>query len=387
VEHRILVCVGTGGVGKTTVSAALALEGARRGRRTLVLTIDPARRLADALGTGPLGAEPQRIPDETLRMVGIEPRGSLHAMMLDTKRTFDEIVARYAPDEKTLTRIYENPIYQHLTDALAGSREYSAMEQLYRIHESGEYDLVIVDTPPARHALDFLDAPRRLTGFLNSQLLRLLFRPAVAMGRTGFQLFRMGSATVLRTMERITGLEFLRMTSEFLLAFEGMLDGFMQRASETEQLLRSEECGFLLVAGPDPLQARMAASFSERLQSDGIRLLGLIANRVRTWPTSGPPPKLDRRAKQRAAEQLAKSLAELTPPFDPKRAAELLVETAARQARLAQQDAGTLELLAQQLPIQDEQVRKIPLFAEDVHALEALVRMTSCIFGEPTGGR
>jgi anion-transporting ArsA/GET3 family ATPase len=382
IEREILVCVGTGGVGKTTVSAALALEAARRGKRALVLTIDPAQRLADALGAGPLGGEPRPIPVERMREAGIEPRGSLHAMMLDTKRTFDQIVERYAPDEEALHQIFENPIYQHLTDALAGTREYSAMEQLYQIHRSGEFDLIVVDTPPARHALDFLDAPRRLTRFLDTQLLRLLFRPALAMGRTGFRLFRFGSATVLRTIERVTGLEFLRMTSEFLLAFEGMLDGFLERASETEQLLRSDVCGFLLVAGPDPLQARQAASFSERLQSDGIHLLGLITNRVRTWPGPSPAPELDPEAQVRVTEWLAKGLAELDPPFDPTEVAPVVISTAARQSRLARQDERILGELVRRLPIEAAQVRRIPLLPEDVHELETLAWMSAALFGD-----
>lgn len=381
-EQKILVCVGTGGVGKTTVSAALALEAARRGKRALVLTIDPAQRLADALGAGPLGAEPRPIPVERMREAGIEPSGSLHAMMLDTKRTFDQIVERYAPDERTLREIFANPIYQHLTDALAGTREYSAMEQLYQIHRSDEYDLIVVDTPPARHALDFLDAPRRLTRFLDTQLLRLLFRPAVAMGRTGFRLFRLGSATVLRTIERVTGLEFLRITSEFLLAFEGMLDGFLERASETERLLRSDVCGFLLVAGPDPLQAQQAASFSERLESDGIHLLGLIANRVRTWLGPSPAPELDSEAQARAGKWLEKCLVELDPPFDPTKVAPVLISTAVRQAQLARQDEQILEKLVQRLPIEAKQVRTIPLLPEDVHELETLGWMAETLFGE-----
>jgi anion-transporting ArsA/GET3 family ATPase len=233
-EHRILVTVGTGGVGKTTVGAAIGLEAARRGKRALVVTIDPARRLADALGVGELGHEPRTLPRKVLRKAGIEGRGELVAMMLDTKRTFDELVSRYSPDEEALERILANPIYQNLTDALAGSREYSAMEKLHQLHSAGDYDLIVLDTPPSTHALEFLDAPRRLTGFLQSDFLKLLFRPALAMGRTGFRLFRFGSATVLRAMERLTGIGFLRTISDFLLAFESMLEGFTTRAAEIE---------------------------------------------------------------------------------------------------------------------------------------------------------
>jgi anion-transporting ArsA/GET3 family ATPase len=385
-DHEIVVCVGTGGVGKTTIAAALALEGARRGRRALVLTIDPARRLADALGTGPLSAEPRRISDETLRSAGIESTGSLDAMMLDPKRTFDRIVEAYAPDEEALARILSNPIYQNLTDALAGTREYAAMEQLYQIHQAGQYDLIVVDTPPARHALEFLDAPRRLTGFLGTQLIRIMFRPALAMGRTGFRLFRFGSATILRTVERITGLEFLRMISEFLLAFEGMLEGFRERARETERLLRSEGCGFLLVAGPDRSQTRLAASFSARLREEEVHLLGLIANRVRTWPGDSPPPVLDEAERASATDRLRKCLVEAGAPFDARSVADTLVATAARQAHLARTDEENLRALVESLPIEPDQVRTIPLLAEDVHALGALDRISRFVFEDGTDG-
>jgi anion-transporting ArsA/GET3 family ATPase len=339
-EHRVLVTVGTGGVGKTTVGAAIGLEAARRGKRALVVTIDPARRLADALGVGELGHEPRTLPRKVLRKAGIEGRGELVAMMLDTKRTFDELVSRYSPDEEALERILANPIYQNLTDALAGSREYSAMEKLHQLHSAGEYDLIVLDTPPSTHALEFLDAPRRLTGFLQSDFLKLLFRPALAMGRTGFRLFRFGSATVLRAMERLTGIGFLRTISDFLLAFESMLDGFTTRAAEIEALLRDPACGFVLVVGPDPEQARRALDFSARLQEDGIGLLGLVMNRVRTWPTSGPVPELDEVEAKRITERLAKGLAEGNSPFDPKRTARNLVGTLTRQALLARRDAA-----------------------------------------------
>ncbi len=261
------------------------------------------------------------------------------------------------------------------------------MEELHRIHVSGDYDLVVVDTPPARYALDFLDAPQRLTGLLDSQLLRVLFRPAVAMGRTGFRLFRLGSATVLRTIERVSGLEFLRTTSEFLLAFEGMLEGFRARAVETGELLRSSACGFVLVAGPDPLQARLAASFSERLEQEGIELLGLVANRVHTWPGSGAAPLLSASDLVQERECLARRLAEPDPPFDSEQVAAVLVGVASRQARLAGQDAETLRCLAHELRIDLKRVRTIPLLDEDVHALEALAELGSYIFDEPMSER
>ena len=380
-EHQILVMVGTGGVGKTTVGAAIGLEAARRGKRVLVLTIDPARRLADALGVE-LGHEPRSIPPAVLRAAGIEAEGELFAMMLDTKRTFDDLVRRYSPDEEALERILTNPIYQNLTDALAGSREYSAMESLHQLHSSGEYDLIVLDTPPSSHALEFLDAPRRLTGFLQSDFLKLLFRPALALGRTGFRLFRFGSATVLRALEMVTGLGFLRSISEFLLAFESMLEGFTQRAREIEELLRDPICGFVLVVGPDPEQARRAEDFWKRLQQERIHLLGLVMNRVRTWPGTGPTPKLGPAEAKRLTEALGKELARHDPTFDPELAARELVATLTQQATLARRDSEVCARLEGAMGLAPAEVRKIPLFSEDVHALEGLRRMASHLFEE-----
>jgi anion-transporting ArsA/GET3 family ATPase len=381
-ERRVLVTVGTGGVGKTTVSAAIALEAARRGKRALVLTIDPAQRLAGALGLPHLGHDAQEIPADRLRTAGTAPGGSLSAMMLDTKRTFDELVARYAPDEAAIERIHRNPIYQNLTDALAGSREYSAMERLHQLAAAGDYDLIVLDTPPAAHALDFLEAPRRLTGFLDSQILKLLFAPARALGRTGFRLFQLGSSAVLPLVERITGMEFLHVVSEFLLAFESMLEGFTTRAREIEALLRSPECGFVLVAGPDLVQARRAQEFWGRLETERIHLAGLVANRVRVWPGGGPPPPLDEATRAAGTASLAKALSEYDPDLDSAGVARAVAEVARRFAAAARRDESVVDGLVASLPLDTSDARVIPLFAEDVHALEALSRMGKHVFDE-----
>ena len=380
-DRRMLVTVGTGGVGKTTVAAALALAAARRGKRALVVTIDPAQRLADALGTGPLDHREREISREHLERAGIDTTGSLAAMMLDTKRTFDELVERYAPDPELASQIYANPIYRNLTDALAGSREYSAMEKLYQLRTEAKYDLIVLDTPPAAHALEFLDAPRRLTRFLDSQILRLLFRPAIALGRTSFRLFRRGSDALLHVMERITGMEFLRTVSEFLLLFESLWGGVATRAREIERLLREPDCGFVLVAGPDPVQARRAEEFRSRLEEEGIHLAGVVLNRVRSWPGASPIPEFT----DEACARLARALAETDPDFDPETAARGLVDVLARFASLARRDRAMDAQLRRSISIDPQDVRVIPLFAEDVHALDALDRMASHLVPEPTG--
>lgn len=374
-ERGILVTVGTGGVGKTTTSAALALEAARRGKRALVLTIDPARRLADALGLDQLDHDARELPRDALRAVGVPEGGSLAAMMLDTKRTFDDLVARYAPDAKSAERIYANPIYQNLTDALSGSREYSAMERLHQMHALGDYDLIVLDTPPASHALDFLDAPRRLTGLLDSQVLRVLFGPALAMGRSGMWLFRMGSDALLATVERVTGIEFLRVVSEFVLAFESMFAGFSTRAREVEALLRSRECGFVLVAGPDPVQAKRAVEFWERLKQEQIQLVGLVVNRVRGWPGGGEAPAIDAPARVAGSAALAAAWRERGVAFDADRVARATCEAAVDAAAISRRHAQIVAELAAAMPLADGDARLIPLFADEVNALESLSKM------------
>ncbi len=375
-ERRILITVGTGGVGKTTVGAALGLAAARRGKRALVLTIDPARRLADALGVGELGNEARDIPRARLRAAGVRGEGSLAAMMLDTKRTFDELLEQYITEDEARERILDNPIYRNLTDALAGSREYSAMEKLYQIHSEGKYDLIVLDTPPAAHALDFLDAPRGLTGFLDSQILRLLFRPALAMGRTGFRLFRFGSNMVLPVIERVTGMEFLTVVSEFLLAFESLWDGIATRAREIDRVLHDPACGFVLVVGPDPVQTRRAEEFWARLDRERIHLVGLVLNRVRAWPGGGAPPTF-------APDDLASARAVLERALGGERwaaTAEGIVDAVERWAALARRDRALREHLAEVMPLDADDVREVPLFPEDVHALDALGRMSDHLF-------
>ena len=380
-DCRVLVTVGTGGVGKTTIAAVLGLEAARAGKRALVMTIDPARRLADALGTGPLGHEAREVPRERLQALGVPEGGRLAALMLDTKRTFDELVERLAPTPEARERIFANPIYRNLSDALAGSREYSATEKLLQVVADDRYDLVVLDTPPAAHALDFLDAPRRLSGFLDGQFLKLLLHPAAVVGRASLRLFRSGSEFVLRALERVTGLEFLTSISEFLLAFEELLAGFGERAREVARLLRDPSCGFVLVAGPDLSQACRAESFWERLQSEGIHLVGLVLNRVHPWPGAGEPPADDAGEAAQAERWLATALGAADPGLAAAPAASALVSAARAQAALARRDRSVRERLERALPLEGDAFRAVPLFADDVHAIEGLARIGREIFG------
>jgi anion-transporting ArsA/GET3 family ATPase len=269
-DTRIVVCCGSGGVGKTTTSAALAIRAAERGRRTVVLTIDPARRLAQALGLEALGNEPGRVA---------AARGDLHAMMLDMRRTFDEMVHTHAEPGRAAA-IIANPFYQTISSSFSGTQEYMAMEKLGQLAATGEWDLIVVDTPPSRSALDFLDAPQRMSTFLDGRMIRLLSAPARAGGRglrklvgAGFSLFAKGVSTIL-------GGQMLADASAFVQAFDTMFGGFRERATATYALLRSPGTAFLVVAAPEPDALREAAYFVDRLAADDMPLGGLVLNRT-----------------------------------------------------------------------------------------------------------
>jgi anion-transporting ArsA/GET3 family ATPase len=381
---RIAICVGSGGVGKTTVAAALALEAARRGRRTLVLTIDPARRLADALGVRALGNQPEAIPRQALAALGISPPGSLSALMLDMKRTFDDLVERFADSAETRARILQNPIYQHVSEALAGSIEYSAMEKVYELNAQRAYDLIVVDTPPSQHALDFLEAPQRLIEFLDSRIVHMLIHPAFAAGRLGFRLFQRGARRVLQILERVSGIGFLEDVSEFLLAFEGMSEGFRQRASGVRSLLLGPETAFVLVAGAGRDSVRQALALRERLAGFGASLTGVLLNRVRVWPGGGAPPDL--RAAESSLGELEKALAAgQGAGFPARAAARAALDAAAGYAAFVRRDARATAALRSAIEKQRGYWGAIPELAGDVHDLAGLARIAGAIFGSEEG--
>jgi anion-transporting ArsA/GET3 family ATPase len=267
-ERRTIVCCGSGGVGKTTTAAVVALEGARLGRKTVVVTIDPAKRLADALGLAGLTGEPSRIDGEW--------PGELWAMMLDTKSTFDALVRKHATNADQAERILANRFYRNISEALSGTQEYMAMETLYELHEETDFDLVVVDTPPTRHALDFLDAPRRLSRFLEHRLFRVLVSPRSGLVRA----VNVAAQTFLRTVSRVVGGDVIDDAIAFFQAFEGMEEGFRDRAVRVNQLLAAPSTAFLLVASPRRDTLNEAHYFADRLAEAGIAVEGLIVNRV-----------------------------------------------------------------------------------------------------------
>jgi anion-transporting ArsA/GET3 family ATPase len=362
--RRIAVCVGSGGVGKTTLAATLGLQAAMEGRRVLVCTIDPARRLANALGLQALGNVEARVPEHKFQEAGLAPKGQLFAMMLDVKRTWDDLVARHAPDRGRQERIYKNRIYQQLSGALAGSQEYMAMEKVYELASERDYDLIVLDTPPTAHALDFLEAPDRMLDFLGNDAARTLLAPAISAGKIGLRVFHLGGSYVAKTLSRFVGAEMLADLAEFLAGFQGMYEGFKERAAAVRRLLAQPDVGFVIVASASPRSVDEALYFHERLHAESMPIAGVVANRVTPalW-TDGPLP---------SAEVLAAALAEQE--MGAERLAGRLAITLAEHEVVAAADAREVARLFSQAA--GAQVA-IPRLERDVHDLAGLAALAA----------
>jgi len=347
-DKSVIVCVGPGGVGKTTVSASLALAGALSGRGSLVCTIDPARRLANSLGMAALGNAEARIPDSALAEVGLRPPAPLHAMMLDMKQAWDALIRRYAPPDSQ-EKILSNRFYQSLSTALAGSQEYVALEKLWELTERRQYPLVVLDTPPTAHALDFLDAPNRILEFLDNEAARLLLTPALAAGRVGLQLFSLGSSLLAKTIAKLTGAETLQELASFLISISSLNQGFRERARGVRELLQSPGTAFVLVTAPSPERLGETLRFHALLREQGVPVGAVVVNRVHALPTSED--------RQRASA--------LPSPLR-----EQLLTTLAEQEVLARLDAEGITQLRAGLGITP--LVEVPRFERDVHDLRAL---------------
>ena len=272
--HRIVICAGSGGVGKTTTAAALAVRAALGGRRTIVLTIDPAKRLANALGVEALGGPGQAAAVDSI------PQGMLSAMMLDQKGAWDQLVERHAPSAEVRDRILLNRFYQHLSQSFAGSQEYMAIEQLCNLYDSKAYDLIVVDTPPTRHALDFLEAPQRLADFLDRSVVKWFVKPYFSASWATMRFVNRTVGFLFKRLEEATGISALVEVSEFFTAMSGLFEGFEPRVRRVEKLLRSSETAFVLVASPEEQVLREAEFFCVRVHELGIPLKAVIFNRV-----------------------------------------------------------------------------------------------------------
>jgi anion-transporting ArsA/GET3 family ATPase len=338
--RRIVVCAGAGGVGKTTTAAAIAMGMAERGLKVAVVTIDPARRLADSLGLEELGNEPRRVEGPF--------EGELWALMLDAKRTFDTLIERLAPDEATRDEVLSNRIYQQLSSAVAGSQEFTAIAKLYELDQEGDFDLLVLDTPPSRNALDFLDAPSRLSGFFQGRSVKLFLRPTGLLGR--------GTGVVFGLMERLTGVDLLHDLSVFFRALGGMIDGFTERASRVGALLEDPGTVFVIVTAPrhDPVEE--AIFFHRKLAEASMPFGALVVNRMHAVQASnGTPPGLD--------DDLAGRVA-----------------AAARDMEaLAEREAASVERLRDALG--DPPTIVVPELDGDVHDVEGLAQMRAHLFG------
>ncbi len=362
--RRVIVAVGSGGVGKTTTAAAVAVAAARHGRRVLCLTIDPARRLASSLGIGEMSTEAQHI-DSTL--VGVTGNGSLTAMMLDTRRTFDELVTRYAQTDGLRDRILSNRIYREVAGSLAGTAEYMAMEKLYALKDDPSYDLIVLDTPPTSNALDFLDAPERMISAIDSTAIRALVQAFEGAGRLSLNLISQAMAKVLTGFAKFTGAGFLEQVAEFLTDMQSLFGGFRERATRVREALKSPSVAFLIVTSPDPMAVAEAMFFSERLTEGGMYTEGLVVNRIRVQEA------VEVQSPQRIANVLRE--AGIEPALEIAGAAlrahqELLV--------WAHRDASEVARIRRELR-NVPRVVEVPAFDEDVHDVTALVRVAALL--------
>jgi anion-transporting ArsA/GET3 family ATPase len=381
-ERRILVCVGSGGVGKTTTAAALALAAARRGKRTLVLTIDPARRLANSLGLASLGHQVQQVDPQLVRRGAPSDRGELWAMMLDQKQAFDEVVARHARDPAAVQRILANPVYAQISGSLSGAQEYAAMAKLHDFDRAGEWQLIVVDTPPTAHALDFLDAPRKLSEAIDSPAIEW-FRKLQGEGGSRWSLVGKTGAYVLKRLAKFVGSKFIDDLGVFFTEFNDILGGFRQRAEETFALLRQPRVGFVLVASPEPMAVREALSFHDRLTSAAMPFVGFVVNKVHaSRPIAAGIGAAQIPAQIEAALAADPGVARLGLSVTSRTmAAQALITAHAEIETLAAADRrAVVQLQAAGGP--QAVLVEVPLLRDDVHDVDRLIGLERYLLGE-----
>ena len=358
-DKRIVICGGSGGVGKTTTSAAIAMGAAAAGRKVAVVTIDPAKRLANSLGLEELGNEPALVDPALFAPAGVEVEGELWAMMLDPKRTFDDLIDRLAPNEKARDEVLANRIYQELSNAVAGSQEFTAMAKLYELDRDYDFDLIVLDTPPSRNALDFLDAPDRLTQFFEGRTLQVFLRPtglaARVMGR--------GTGMVFGVLKRVTGIDLLEDLAVFFRSLSGMIDGFKERAQAVNKLLADRGTVFLLVTSPEREPIDEAIFFWRKLKAARMPFGGVVVNRVH-HDLLGDAEVND------VSDELAAELGD--------KLAGRVAENFRDYHVLARRDARNIERLGRQL--RDDRLLLVPYLDEDVHDIEGLSRLNRYLF-------
>ena len=351
-SRKVVICAGSGGVGKTTTSAIAGIAGGMLGKRTLILTIDPAKRLATSLGLKEVGAEPAEITP-ALRAAGLHPKAEVWAMMLDMSNTFDQVLRRFVTDQAQWQRIQDNIIYRHVTRTLSGSHEYAAMAQLADLYHSGHWDLIILDTPPTTHAMDFLEAPRRLEQFFKSRIMEILIGRQGRGG--GLSLFRRGTDLLLTGLEKLIGSGLLTQITEFFQMLESLLTAFEQESARVEMLMASPEVEFVIVCGPSPAQTLEAQSFFRALDRMKVQAGAVVINRTLT-------PVLSRRA---PVDELL--------PLD---TAEGVVEQVDIAAGLQAQGRRELESL-----VGSARLVTVPLSSHDIYNVAGLIEIGAILFG------
>ncbi len=362
---RVCICAGSGGVGKTTTSAAIAAGMAARGKKVAVLTIDPAKRLADSLGLPELGNTERQVDPALFAETGVDAGdGELWAMMLDAKQTFDEVVRKHAPDEETRERILSNRIYQQLSAALAGSQEYMAMEKLFEIHAEDRYDLLVLDTPPSRDALDFLDAPKRLTQFIEGRALQVFIKPA----GFGMKVFGRGTSMMFSILRRITGVDLLEDLAEFFQAFSGMVEGFRERARRVNELLADSQTSFLVVCGPQGEPISEAVYFHRKLVEAELPFGGVIVNKVHYEDGLADAD----------ADAIAELPGELSRALGDPELGERVAANFEDFRALSERDRRNVARLAAEM--RTRAVIQVPYLDDDVHDLAGLMEINRYLF-------
>jgi anion-transporting ArsA/GET3 family ATPase len=357
---RVCVCAGSGGVGKTTTSAAIALGMAARGARVAVVTIDPAKRLANALGLEELANQPRRVDPARLDYAGLEITGELWAMMLDPKRTFDELIDRIAPDPERAEEIKANRVYGELSTAVSGSQEFTAIAKLYDLDREGDFDLLVLDTPPSRNAVDFLDAPGRLTSFLEGRALKAFMRPT----GIGMRALGRGAAPLLVALQRITGIDLLTDLSTFFQLLGGMTEDFSARAKQVEAMLHAPTTAFVLVTSAQTEPTREAIWFHDTLRESGLPFAGVIVNRVHHDLLGDNDP--------------AEVAGALAGAVKPAALAKRVAENFADYHVLARRDERNIEQLASALD--GEPLLLVPHLDDDIHDVDGLLQIHRYLF-------
>ena len=364
---QIVVCAGAGGVGKTTVAAAVALGFAQQGQRVLCITIDPAKRLADSLGIGAMSTEEQRVSPELFKSAGLEISGQLTVLMLDTKRTFDDLVRRHASSPEVRDRILQNRIYSYVSTSLAGTQSYMAMEKVLLVRQDPRFDRIVLDTPPTSNALDFLDAPERLIEAIDSAAMRWLVQTFEKSGRFSLNFVARGVALVLRGLGRLTGKGFLEHLAEFVVELNELFGGFRERAVVVAKAFRSPDLAYVLVTSPAPAAIDEVSYFAARLRQQEMHPDAVVVNRVQPNPELADSAAVESAARELGLELPAQVLA--------------AVQRAAHEDRTrAIFEAEQLRVLDQSLGAERPAIMHVPVLAADVHDVRSLSQVAALLF-------